>query len=190
MLQHNIFSSCFARLVVELGMGDGRVLEALAKHDNNSLYVGIELDNDQCRKAQSRIRLSNVVIINRCIEDAVPKFLDESIDEVIWVLPDPAFIDIGKVQHWKPFYKLVYFKLKKGGRLRLITELTNELWQPVSDKQYSKWVDLLISTFLSFGFILSCQNEGAPGQYFSHYLEQFRGDPKRIRMVTLDFLKQ
>ncbi|MDQ3872041.1 MAG: methyltransferase domain-containing protein [Thermoproteota archaeon] len=184
-----IFPSSFPRLVVELGMGDGRLLETLAKNDHDSLYIGIELDNDQCRLAQSRISLSNVAIINRSFKDVVPRFLDESIDEFLSVLPDPAFIDIEKEHHWKPFYKEIYIKLKKGGRLRLITELTNELWHPVSDKEYSKWSDRLKFTFESLGFVLSAHKEGAPGQYFSSCLEQFRGDPKRIRMITLDLLK-
>src|SRR5918912_1368272 len=106
MQEGKIFSSSFPRLVVELGTGDGRLLETLAKHNSNSLYIGIELDNDRSRQAQSRVSLSNVVIINRSFEDIVPRFLDESIDEFISVLPDPEFIDIEREEHWKPFYKI------------------------------------------------------------------------------------
>jgi tRNA G46 methylase TrmB len=184
------FSHLFnPKLVVELGMGDGRLLETLAKHNKNSLYIGIELDKEQYREAQERISLSNVVIMNSSFEDIVPTFLDESIDQFIAVLPDPALIDDKREKQWKPFYQVVYSKLKKGGRLRLVAELTDELLQPVSDDQYSRWADWLKSSFLSLGFTLEGQNEGAPRQYSSRCLEQFRGDQQRIRMITLDLLK-
>ena len=81
------------RLIVELGMGDGTLLETLAKQDCNSIYIGIELNNEQCMQARSRIILSNVIIANKSFEDLVPTFQDESIDQFIAVLPDPLFID-------------------------------------------------------------------------------------------------
>ncbi len=171
-------------------MGDGRLLETLAKRNPNCMYIGIELNNDQCRQALSRIVLPNVTIINSSFEDVVPRFLDESVDQFIIVLPDPAFIDQKKVEQWKPFYKFVYLKLKKHGRLQLVTELTNELLDPVSDDQYSAWAEWLKSCFLSIGFSLLSQQDGAPRQYSSRCIDQFRGDPDRIRMITLDFVKQ
>ena len=122
-------------------MGDGTLLEALAKQDCNSIYIGIELNNEQCVQARSRITLSNVIIMNRSFEDLVPTFQDESIDQFIAVLPDPIFIDKKREEHWKLFYKSVHYKLKKEGRLQLVTELTDELLQPVSDDQYSAWAD-------------------------------------------------
>jgi len=191
-MQEMGFSSLFySKVIVELGMGDGRLLEALAKHNNNSLYIGIELDSSQCRHAKSRISsLPNVVIMNRSFEDVVPTFLDESISQFIMVLPDPAFIDEKRAEQWKPFYKIVYSKLKRGGALRLITELTDEKLQPVGNEQYSRWAFWLESSFLSLGFALSSCNEGAPREYLSSCLEQFRGDPQRIRMITLDLHKQ
>ncbi len=171
-------------------MGDGRLLEILAKRNPDCVYIGIELDNDQCIQAQSRITLPNVIIINSSFEDIVPTFLDESVDQFIIILPDPAFIDQKKEEQWKPFYKFVYLKLKKQGRLQLVTELTDELLQPVSDDQYSVWAEWLKSCFISLGFSLVCQRDGAPRQYSSRCLEQFRGDPERIRMITLDLVKQ
>jgi tRNA (guanine-N7-)-methyltransferase len=88
----NRFDS-FPRIVVELGMGEGSLLEALAKRDSSSLYVGIELDCKRCKEAQSRIALSNVVILSGSFEDIVPTFPDGSVDRFIAVLPDPKFID-------------------------------------------------------------------------------------------------
>lgn len=170
-------------------MGDGRLLESLAKRNPNFMYVGIELDNDQCLQAQSRITLPNVTIINSSFEDIVPKFLDESVDQFIIVLPDPAFIDQKKEKQWTPFYKFVYSKLKKYGRLQLITELTDDLLEPISDDQYSTWAQWLKSCFLSIGFSLASQEDGAPREYSSRCIDQFRGDPKRIRMITLDLVK-
>jgi tRNA G46 methylase TrmB len=170
-------------------MGDGTLLEALAKQDCNSIYIGIELNNEQCVQARSRITLSNVIIMNRSFEDLVPTFQDESIDQFIAVLPDPIFIDKKREEHWKLFYKSVHYKLKKEGRLQLVTELTDELLQPVSDDRYSAWADWLRSCFLSLGFTLADQQEGAPRQYVSRCIKQFSGDSERIRMITLDLLK-
>jgi tRNA G46 methylase TrmB len=189
-LEDVVFSLFYPRLIVELGMGDGTLLETLAKHDRNSIYIGIELNNEQCVQARSRITLSNIIILNRSFEELVPTFLDESIDQFIAVLPDPAFIDKKRQEQWKPLYKSVYYKLKKEGRLQLVTELTDDLLQPVSDDRYSAWADWLRSCFISLGFTLAGQQEGAPRQYVSRCIKQFSGDPKRIRMTTLDLVKQ
>lgn len=181
--------SSWPRVIVELGMGDGRLLEALAAHDTGSIYVGIELDRDQCRQAQSRIALSNVAILTGSIEDIVPTFPDGSVDRFIAVLPDPGFIDEKKQVRWKPFYNVVYSKLKSGGTLELITEITDELLRPVSDEAYEKWTAWLRTSFLSIGFSLASMHEGAPAQYSSRCLDQFRGDAERIRIVTLELAK-
>jgi tRNA G46 methylase TrmB len=180
----------YPRVVVELGTGDGRLLKALAKRDSGSLYVGIELDDEQCKQAQLRIMLSNVVILSHSFEDIVPTLPDGSVDQFIAVLPDPKFIDEKKEDIWKPFYKTVYSKLKSGGTLELVTEITDELLQPVSDEAYARWAARLRSRLLSIGFTLESQQEGAPAQYSSRCLDQFRGDPERIRIVTLELAKQ
>lgn len=182
--------SSWPRVFVELGMGDGRLLESLAKRDNNSLYVGIELDDEQCRQAQLRIAPANVKILCGSFEDIVPTFPDGSIDHFIAVLPDPRYIDEKKNDVWKPFYATVYSKLKKNGTLELITEITDELLQPVSDEVYIKWVECLKSNFYALGFMLKGQHEGAPTRYYSRCLDQFRADPNRIRIVTLELSKQ
>ena len=178
------------KVVVELGMGDGRLLESLARHDPGSLYIGIELDGGQCRQAESRMMaLGNVVIVSASFEEAVPAFPDASIDRFIVVLPDPAFIDQGRQEKWAPFYHTVYAKLKKGGQFQLVAEITDKLLQPVDDYQYAGWAGWLKATFQSIGFALVGQHEGAPAGYSSRCLDQFRGDPERIRMSTINLVK-
>jgi tRNA G46 methylase TrmB len=178
------------RVVVELGMGDGRLLESLAKRDPLSLYIGIELGGEQCRQAQSRIALSNVKVLAGSFEDIVPAFPDGSVDRFIAVLPDPGYIDEKRRELWEPFYRVVRTKLKKGGMFELITEMTDELLRPISDEAYAKWAGWLGSSFVSMGFLLKSQREGSPAQYSSRCLDQFRGDPQRIRMATLEMARE
>lgn len=170
-------------------MGNGKLLESLAKRDSGSLYVGIELDSDQCMQAKSRIALDNAVILSGSFEEIVLTFPNESVDRFIAVLPDPGLIDEKKQDRWMPFYRVVYSKLKQGGTLELVTEITDELLQPVSDERYSQWSSWLRDSFLSIGFGLKSQYEGAPAEYSSRCLDQFRGDTERIRMTTLELAK-
>ena len=181
--------SGYPTITVELGMGDGRVLESLAKVDAGSLFVGIELDNKQCKQAHSRIALPNLVVLEGSFEEIVPKFPDHSVDLFIAVLPDPAYIDEKKEHRWKPFYRTVYSKLKRGGTFRLVTEITDELLQPVSDAQYEEWSGRIKSIFRSIGFSITGEQEGASIGYSSRCLDQFRGDPERIRIMTLELAK-
>ena len=179
----------YPKVIVELGMGDGRLLESLAKRDANSLYVGIELDKEQCAHARARIALANVAIMSESFEDIVPTFPDWSVDRFIAVLPDPAFIDEKGESRWKPFYKTAHAKLKLGGTFQLVAEITDELLQPVGDIVYARWAAWLESSLLSIGFALKSRQEGAPAQYSSRCLDQFRGDRERIRMATLELAK-
>lgn len=182
-----LFSS-HPKVAVELGMGDGRLLESLAKNDSG-LYVGIELSSEQCGQARSRIALDNVLILDGSFEDIVPAFPDASVGRFVAVLPDPTYIDEKKQDRWKPFYKMVHAKLKPGGTFQLVTEITDELLQPVSDSDYERWSGWLAASFSSIGFTVN-RREGAPSEYSSRCLDQFRGDPERIRITTLDMIKQ
>ncbi|HZC21486.1 MAG TPA: hypothetical protein VE223_07555, partial [Nitrososphaeraceae archaeon] len=60
------FSSTPSKVIVELGMGDGRLLEKLAKCDDNirSTYIGIELDKQQYENAKRRINFVNTILLN------------------------------------------------------------------------------------------------------------------------------
>ena len=182
--------SSWPRIVIELGMGDGRLIESLASRDVHTLYVGIELDNKQCDQARARISLTNLVILSGSVEDIVPTLYDNSVDHFISILPDPEFIDEKKHDRWKVFYTTLSSKLKRGGIFELVTELTDELLQPVDEAEYGRWVTWLGECFLSIGFIPKSQRDGSPTQYSSRCLDQFRGDNARIRMVTFEFEKR
>jgi tRNA G46 methylase TrmB len=179
------------KVIVEMGMGDGRLLKTISEndHDNNSFYIGIEVDKSQYEQAISQIKLVNVKLLNGSFEDVLPAFSDNSLYRVISVLPDPKYIDQLKEQKWKYLYKIVYEKLKNYGTLELVTEITDDLLQEVSDQVYNKWIEWLKSTFQSMGFKRVTSREGAPPEYSSRCIDQFRADPKRIRMVTLDLKK-
>jgi len=195
MIVKSLCSSESSHVIVELGSGDGRILEKLAKSDNNyhnnsHTYIGIELDSTQYKESKRRISLDNVKLLNGSFEDIIPIFPDNYLDLVIAVLPDPNFIDKTKQYKWEPFYKTIYSKLKNNGSFQLVTEITDELFQPVSDEVYTKWVEWLSTTFQSMGFILAAKYAGAPLAYSSRCINQFRGDPERIRMVTMRFEKR
>ncbi len=83
----------------------------------------------------------------------------------------------------------MYLKLKTGGLLRLVTEITDDLLEPVSDEAYNTWVQWLSQIFQSVGFTIKACMEGPPAEYSTRCLTQFRGDSDRIRMVTLDLVK-
>ncbi|WP_415282497.1 hypothetical protein [Candidatus Nitrososphaera sp. FF02] len=177
------------RTIVELGSGDGRVLHALAQKDPQTVYIGIEVDAGQCRQAKALDYLQNLFITQGSFEDLVAKMPNGSIDGFIAVLPDPSYIDEKKEEQWRPFYKIVYAKLKSPGAFRLVTEITDELLQPVGRDEFDRWTVWLLETFRSLGFQVAEVTEGSPEEYSSRCLDQFRGDPERIKMLTVDFVK-
>ena len=170
-------------------MGDGRLLDMLARSHPDAKFTGVETDASLCAQAKSLIP-GNAKVANKKCEQLVPDLADDSIDMFIAVLPDPSLIDRAGESKWKEFYQQLYAKLKPGGIFRLITELTNELFEPIPDSVYQEWTQWLVSCFGSIGFEIMSQYEGSPSEYSSRCLEQFRGDPSRIRLVTLDLGKK
>jgi hypothetical protein len=193
-------SSASPKLILELGMGDGRLLRKLLEADKEAdrraangksqTYVGIELDRSNYERAKSLLEnYVNVKLLNGSFEVLINDFLDCSIDEIISVLPDPKFIDIQNQDIWDKFYRIVYQKMSRHGRFVLVTELIDVLLQPVSDEAYKSWVHWIVYTFQNLGFILVKSNEGPPKEYESECLGRFKGDPERIRLATFDFIK-
>ena len=194
-------SSESLKLIVELGMGDGRLLRKLLETDKEAdkraangksrKYVGIELDRSNYEIARSLLKnYANVKLVNGSFEVLINDFLDCSIDEIISVLPDPKFIDIQSQDIWDKFYRIVNRKMSRHGRFLLVTEVIDDLLQPVSDEAYNAWVHWIVYTFQNMGFIVVKSNEGPPDEYESECLERFKGDPERIRLATFDFIKR
>jgi hypothetical protein len=71
-----------------------------------------------------------------------------------------------------------------------VTELIDDLLQPVSEEIYNIWIHWIINTFEDVGFSLMRIVEGSPAEYESECLERFKGDPERIRLATFDFIKR
>ena len=188
-----------SKVIIEFGMDDGRLLKKLVEEDhdikldrNNTrvTYIGIELDRKQFKIAESRMKDDkNVILLNSSFEEILPMFPDGSVDQILDVLPDPTYIDSPYQNSWQAFYEIVYLKLKTGGLLRLVTEITDDLLEPVSDKAYKSWVQWLSEIFQSLGYVIKDCKEGPPVEYSSRCLTQFRGDAERIRIVTLDLVK-
>lgn len=175
-----------ASVIIELGCGDGRLLQSLASADPISLYIGIEIKKNLCQLANQKVSsLNNVIIVNGSFDVFVPMLPDNSVDKFVSVLPDPAYIDKQKERSWKGFYLNVLSKLKPGGNLEIVTELTDDLFQPVKEEDFQSWIHWLISRFLSMGFRVDSNAYGHPRNLASQLLEQFGGDQERIRIATL-----
>jgi tRNA G46 methylase TrmB len=188
-----------SKVIIEFGMDDGRLLKKLVEKDHDIkldtnttkvMYIGIEIDRKQFEFAESRMKNDkNVILLNGSFEEILPMFPDGSIDQILDVLPDPAYIDSPNQNKWQTFYEIIYLKLKTGGLLRLVTEITDDLLEPVSDEAYNTWVQWLSQIFQSLGFTIEACMYGSPVEYSTRCLTQFRGDTERIRMVTLDLVK-
>jgi tRNA G46 methylase TrmB len=177
------------KLVLELGIGDGNLIKSLSEKNHDYYFIGIEIQEDYFIKAQYNIKSQNVMLLNCSFEDVLPLFEDESIYKIISVLPDPKYIDKNYRNEWEIFYKIVYKKLLKKGLFILITEITDELFQPVSNNYFYKEVDNLKQIFQSIGFNLLKNFEGYQENYMTSFLQTFNGDPKRIRIINFEFTK-
>ena len=187
MIQRDLsIISKYEKVIVELGSGDGRLLKKLVEDETsrNTLAIGIELDTSQYEKSCDLIEKNSMHFINNSFELLLPDFPDESIDSIISVLPAPRYIDIDFQELWVPFYQIVLKKLKETGSLILVTELTDDLFQPVSPSDFVAWKYWLESVFISIGFKLRTI-DGVPSNFSSQFLDQFKADPERIKIVTL-----
>jgi SAM-dependent methyltransferase len=183
--------SAFDKVIVELGMGDGQLLAKILESGNspNTCYVGIEIDPEQIQKARDKLRGRNTYLINESFENALSYFPDNHVDEFIFVLPPPSYIDKSMESQWILLYQNIYKKLKEKGTLTIVTEIINDLLEPVSDIEFRSWKNWLSSKFVSIGFITKEMFDDSPCRYSSHFLDQFKGDRLRIKLITLILTK-
>jgi tRNA G46 methylase TrmB len=177
------------KLVLELGIGDGNLIKLLSEKNQDYYFIGIEKKESYFNKAKSSIKSKNVKILHTSFEAVLPLFEDNSIYKVISVLPDPKYIDKNYKSNWEILYKIIYKKLVRQGKLILITEITDELFQPVSNNEFYKEVEYLKQIFQSIGFIVLNVFEGYQENYMTSFLQEFSGDPKRIRIINFEFTK-
>jgi tRNA G46 methylase TrmB len=177
------------KLVLELGIGDGNLIKLLSEKNQDYYFIGIEKKESYFNKAKSSIKSKNVKILHTSFEAVLPLFEDSSIYKVISVLPDPKYIDKNYKSNWEILYKVIYKKLVRQGKLILITEITDELFQPVSNNEFYKEVEYLKQIFQSIGFIVLNVFEGYQENYITSFLQEFSGDPKRIRIINFEFTK-
>lgn len=177
------------KLVVELGIGDGNLINSLSEKDQDYYFIGIEKQESYFDKAKYNIKSQNVKILHTLFEDVLPLFEDSSIHKIISVLPDPKYIDKNYSRNWEILYKTIYKKLVKQGKFILITEITDALFQPVSNYEFYKEVENLKQIFQSIGFIILHAFEGYQEYYMTSFLQEFNGDPERIRIINFEFTK-
>ena len=177
------------KLVVELGTGDGSLIKNLSEKEKENYFVGIEIDPGRFQEAYASIKANNVKLINGSFEEILPLFEDNCINRVIYILPDPKFIDRNYKQKWSKLYKIIYDKLEHKGTFVLITEITDELFQPVSDELFFEEMSSLKAIFESIGFNTVECTEGTPEYYNTYFTNIFKGDTQRIRIIFFKFEK-
>jgi SAM-dependent methyltransferase len=183
--------SAFDKVLVELGTGDGQLLAKILEYGDspNTCYVGIEIDPKQIQNARDKLRGRNIYLINESFENALPYFPDNYVDEFIFVLPSPRYIDKSMESQWILLYENIYKKLKGKGTLTIVTEIINDLLEPVSEIEFRSWKNWLSSKFVTIGFIIKGMFDDSPYHYSSHFLDQFKGDQLRIKLITLILTK-
>jgi phospholipid N-methyltransferase len=190
-------ASNYERIIIEIGSGDGRLLTNLANlyDKENILLIGIEIDQHQytssCTRIKGREKNNRIQFVNGSFENVLAGFQDNTIDTVISVLPHPNYIDRANQDTWIPIYKTMLAKMKAHGDFILVTEIIDELLQPVSPAIYRSWKAWLVEALSSIGFsLLAFIDDGAPSCFSSHYLDKFMDDPERIRIITLVLTKK
>ncbi len=190
----------YEKIIVEIGSGDGRLLTNLADvyDKENVFFIGIETDQSQytssCLRIEGRQKNNNnnnIQFINEPFEKVLASFQDNTIDAIISVLPHHKYIDKANEEMWIPIYSAILGKMKLHGDFILVTEIIDELLQPVSPSNYRVWKTWLVETFSLIGFnVLEIIDDGVPSSFSSHYLDKFRNDPERIRIMTLVMAKK
>ena len=185
----NIILPSSLDVVVELGSGDGKLLKNLLKQNKDIFLIGIEINQNLYNKEFSTLP-SNLKLINSSFEDILPKLPDNSISKFISMLPDPKYIDRTYEKIWANLYRIIYEKLIHRGIFLLVTEITDELFRPVSNTLFEKETQNIQNVFQSIGFNVLNKYEGSPKDLSSSFLTKFQqDDTQRIRIITFEFIK-
>ena len=115
------------KVVLEIGFGNGEVLEAMAENNPETGFLGVEVwrpgIGSLLRKAAEK-NLSNVRVIREDATEVVRRLTGASLDEVLILFPDPW----PKTRHHKrrlvqiPFAATLADALRSGGLLHLATD--------------------------------------------------------------------
>lgn len=175
-------------LVVELGSGNGQMLLDLANRNRKEdlFFLGIELNSSLCEQSHQLFpKNKNIAFVNGNFEEIISGYKNDTIAMFISILPHPNYIGQEKMEQWIPFYKIIFNKLKKHGEFLLVTECTNEMLSPVTIKEYEKWRNWITKTFEGMGFNIKLLADNPPFALSSYYLNQFKNDTDRIKILTL-----
>lgn len=176
-------------VIIEIGSGDGQFLinAATKSKEKNSLYIGIEIDKQSHEKAlkTKEEKKLKIYFVNTSIENVIYNIEKETIHTIFFILPHPNYIDKSNFKSWSILYKEILDRLKDDGEFILVTEFIDELLEPIKDIDYINWKNWLTGTLTNIGFTISKIIDGSPSDYTSVYLEKFRRDPERIRIITL-----
>jgi len=120
--------------VLEIGIGDGETLLALAAAHPAKDFLGVEVHQPgigHCLLGIESLGLANVRLVSHdAVEVLAQQLADASLDEILLYFPDPW----PKKRHHKrrivqpEFVELVARRLKPGGRFRLATD-----WAPYAE---------------------------------------------------------
>lgn len=125
----------FARVVIDVGTGDGRLPYRLAQRAPDTLYVGIDANADNMREAShralrkpSRGGVENVVFVLADAEDP-PDALEGRADEVLVILPWGRLM-VGLLRGERDVLAGIARLARPGAALRIV--INGEVWgEPV-----------------------------------------------------------
>jgi tRNA G46 methylase TrmB len=137
-----------SNLEIEVGSNAGHLICRLAKLNQNTRFIGIDLNRRSCEVAVEKItryKLSNVKIINmeahRFIAENV---LTNSVRalHIYFPTPNPQAIGLDRRLINRNFLEEVYRILISGGALRIVTDHNNYFKEINMNLRYLPWWDV------------------------------------------------
>ena len=141
LLDLNDLAVGFAKIKLEIGIGNGDALINMAENDPGSLYIGIEVHEPGIGRCLNQIAAKSLKNIRLICHDAVEvmqhMLADISLDRILLFFPDPWH----KKRHNKrrivnrQFRDLCYRLLKDGGCIHLATD-----WQDYAEHMSAEFL--------------------------------------------------